>query len=150
MVILRTFSKVSGIAGVRIGYVITSERIAGEMNKIKLTFDVNRLAQEAARGALKDKEYTKKTVALTKESIDRMEAYFEKQGLDYIKSHANFVFVDCKLHSKTMFEELMKRGVIIRPGYFWGWDNWIRVSTGTLEQTQFFLEKLEEVMKGIR
>ncbi len=150
MVILRTFSKVSGIAGVRIGYVITSERIAGEMNKIKLTFDVNRLAQEAARGALKDKEYTKKTVALTKESIDRMEAYFEKQGLDYIKSYANFVFVDCKLHSKTMFEELMKRGVIVRPGYFWGWDNWIRVSTGTLEQTQFFLEKLEEVMEGIQ
>lgn len=149
MVILRTFSKVSGIAGVRIGYVITSERIAAEMNKIKLTFDVNRLAQEAARGALRDREYTKKTVTLTKESIDMMEAYFDRKGLNYIKSYANFVFVDVKLHSKTAFEELMKRGVIIRPGYFWGWDNWIRVSTGTLEQTQFFLDKLEEVMNGL-
>jgi histidinol-phosphate aminotransferase len=149
MVILRTFSKVSGIAGVRIGYVITSERIAAEMNKIKLTFDVNRLAQEAARGALRDKEYTKKTVTLTKESIDRMEAFFDRKGLNYIKSYANFVFVDVKHHSKTVFEELMKRGVIIRPGYFWGWDNWIRVSTGTLEQTQFFLDKLEEVMNGL-
>ncbi|HVI40469.1 MAG TPA: histidinol-phosphate transaminase [Anaerovoracaceae bacterium] len=147
MVILRTFSKVSGIAGVRIGYVITSEKIAAEMNKIKLTFDVNRLAQEAARGALKDKEYTGKTVALTHKSIDMMEAYFDSKGLDYIKSYANFVFVDVRMHSKTAFEELMKKGVIIRPGYFWGWDNWIRVSTGTLEQTQFFLDKLEEVMK---
>lgn len=146
-VILRTFSKVSGIAGVRIGYVITSEEIAGEMNKIKLTFDVNRLAQEAARGALRDKAHTQKTVELTRKSIDLMEAYFEKKGLDYIKSYANFVFVDVKLHSKTVFEELMKKGVIIRPGYFWGWNNWIRVSTGTLEQTQFFLDKLEEVLK---
>ncbi|MEL7654757.1 MAG: histidinol-phosphate transaminase [Bacillota bacterium] len=145
-VILRTFSKVSGIAGVRIGYVITSEKIAAEMNKIKLTFDVNRLAQEAARGALKDKEYTKKTVSLTRASIEMMETWFEKKGLDHIKSYANFVFVDVKLHSKTVFEELMKRGVIIRPGYFWGWDNWIRVSTGTLEQTQFFLDKLDEVI----
>lgn len=147
MVILRTFSKVSGIAGVRIGYVITSEKIAAEMNKIKLTFDVNRLAQEAARGALKDKEYTKKTVALTRESIEMMETHFERAGLDYIKSYANFVFVNVKLHSKTAFEELMKRGVIVRPGFFWGWDNWIRVSTGTLEQTRFFLDKLDEVLK---
>lgn len=146
LVILRTFSKVSGIAGVRIGYVITSERIAAEMNKIKLTFDVNRLAQEAARGALRDKEYTKKTVALTRESIEMMEAWFDKKGLDYIKSWSNFVFVDVKLHSKTVFEELMKRGVIVRPGYFWGWNNWIRVSAGTLEQTRFFLDKLEEVI----
>jgi len=148
LVILRTFSKVSGIAGVRVGYVITSEKIAAEMNKIKLTFDVNRLAQEAARGALKDKEYTKKTVALTRQSIETMEAYFEKKGLDYIKSYANFVFVDVKLHSKTAFEELMKKGVIVRPGFFWGWDNWIRISTGTQEQTQYFLDKLEEVLQG--
>ncbi len=148
MVILRTFSKVSGIAGVRVGYVITSERIAAEMNKIKLTFDVNRLAQEAARGALKDKEYTGRTVAMTRESIEAMEGFFESKGLDYIKSYANFVFVDVKIHSKTAFEELMKRGVIIRPGFFWGWDNWIRVSTGTMEQTQYFLDKLEEVLQG--
>jgi histidinol-phosphate aminotransferase len=146
LVILRTFSKVSGIAGVRIGYVITSERIAAEMNKIKLTFDVNRLAQEAARGALRDKEYTKKTVALTRESIEMMEAWFDKKGLEYIRSWSNFVFVDIGLHSKTAFEELMKKGVIVRPGYFWGWDNWIRVSAGTIEQTQFFLDKLGEVL----
>lgn len=146
LVILRTFSKVSGIAGVRIGYIITSERIAAEMNKIKLTFDVNRLAQEAARGALKDKEYTKKTVALTRESIEMMEAWFDRMGLDYIRSWSNFVFVDVNRHSKTVFEELMKKGVIVRPGYFWSWDNWIRVSAGTIEQTRFFLDKLEEVI----
>jgi len=98
---------------------------------------------------LSDTESTKQNVMLTKESIDMMEGYFDRKDLNYIKSYANFVFVDVKLHSKNVFEELMKRGVIIRPGYFWGWDNWIRVSTGTLEQTQFFLDKLEEVMNGL-
>jgi len=133
---------------VRIGYLITSEKIAAEMNKIKLTFDVNRLAQEAARGALKDKEFIRKTVEMNRKSIEMMENYFEKNGLDYIKSYANFVFVDLKIHSKFAFEELMKKGVIVRPGYFWGWDNWIRVSTGTIEQTQIFLDKLEDLLEN--
>lgn len=145
-VILRTFSKISGIAGVRIGYLITSELIAAEMNKIKLTFDVNRLAQEAARGALKDKEHTRKTVEANRKSLEMMEKYFDEKGFEYIKSYANFIFVDLKMHSKEAFEELMKRGVIVRPGYFWGWDNWIRISTGTLEQTQILLNKLQDVM----
>jgi histidinol-phosphate aminotransferase len=145
-VILRTFSKVSGIAGVRIGYIITSEEIAAGMNKIKLTFDVNRLAQEGARGALKDKAHTRKTVEMTRNSIEMMQDYFDKKGLDHIKSYANFIFVDVKMHSKTAFEELLKRGVIVRPGYFWGWDNWIRVSAGTIEQTQIFIDKLEEIL----
>ena len=149
-VILRTFSKVSGIAGVRIGYLISSEVIAAEMNKIKLTFNVNRLAQEAARGALRDKEHTKKTVELNRKSIEMMEAYFDKKGFEYIKSYANFVFVDLKMHSKDVFEKLIRRGVIIRPGYFWGCDNWIRVSTGTLEQTQIFINTLEQVLGEIQ
>lgn len=146
IVILRTFSKVSGIAGVRIGYIITSEEIAAGMNKIKLTFDVNRLAQEAARGALRDKDHTRKTVELTRKSIEMMEDFFDMKSLNHIKSYANFVFVDVKMHSKAAFEELLKRGVIVRPGYFWGWDNWIRVSAGTVEQTQIFIDKLEEIM----
>lgn len=145
-VILRTFSKVAGIAGVRIGYLIASERIAAEMNKVKLTFNVNRLAQEAGRAALKDLDHTRKTVELNRKSLDRMEAYFDEKGLDYFKSHANFIFVDVKRHSGPVFEELLKRGVIVRPGHFWGWNNWIRISTGTLDQTQKLIDRLEEVL----
>lgn len=145
-VILRTFSKVAGIAGVRIGYLITSERIASEMNKVKLTFDVNRLAQEAGRAALRDVDHIRKTVVLNRKSLQKMEAYFESKGLDYFKSYANFIFVDVKQHSGIVFEELLKRGIIVRPGHFWGWDNWIRISTGTLEQTQKLIDCLEEVL----
>lgn len=145
-IIIRTFSKVCGIAGLRIGYAITSEEIAAQMNKIKLTFDVNRLAQEAARGALKDTAHMQKTVELNYRSLHMMEAFFDEMGFSYFKSNANFIFVDVQRHSKMIFEELIKRGVIIRPGYLWGWDNWIRVSTGTEDQTQKFIDKLKEVI----
>ncbi|MDD2215006.1 MAG: histidinol-phosphate transaminase [Eubacteriales bacterium] len=145
-IILRTFSKVSGIAGVRIGYLVTSEENAAEMNKIKLTFNVNRLAQEAARGALRDQEHIQKTVELNYKSLSMMEAYFNKKEFDFFPSNANFIFVNAKQHSKIIFEELMKKGIIIRPGYFWGWDTWLRVSTGTEAQTQKFIDELEVIL----
>lgn len=149
-IVLRTFSKVYGIAGLRVGYIITSENIAAEMNKVKLTFDVNRLAQEAARGALKDKEHVNKTVEMNYKSLGLMEAFFEEAGIDYFKSYANFIFADVNMNSGTVFEEMIKRGVIIRPGHLWGWDNWIRVSTGNIDQTQKFINNLREVLNENR
>lgn len=133
-VILRTFSKVTGIAGLRVGFALTSKEIATEMSKVKGVFNVNRLAQAAALGALKDQEHIDKTVELNYKSLGIMEECFENLGLEYVKSNANFTFVNVNTHSKVVFEELMKRGVIIRPGHLWGWDNWLRVSTGTVEQ----------------
>jgi len=146
-IILRTFSKVAGIAGVRIGYAITSKKIAESMTKIKPTFNVNRLAQAAAIGAIDDLDHIKKTVELNYKSMAIMEDYFAEKGLKYIKSNANFILIDIGIDSRIIFEELMKRGIIIRPGYNWGFDTWIRVSTGTLEQTKFFTEQLDEVIK---
>jgi histidinol-phosphate aminotransferase len=146
-VILRTFSKASGIAGLRVGYLITSEHIAAEMNKAKLTFNVNRLAQEAARGALKDQQHIARSVELNYKSLDAMKKFFDEEGLDYFESRANFIFIDVKKHSKEVFEALMRKGVIVRPGFFWGWDSWIRVSTGTMAQTERFISCLKEVLK---
>ncbi len=146
VVILRTFSKVCGIAGIRVGYGITTEEIATEMNKIKMTFGVNRLAQAAALGALKDQDHIKKTVDLNYKSLGMMTAAFDELGLEYIPSNANFIWVDVKKHSKDVFQEMIEKGVIIRPGFYWGWDNWIRVSTGTEAQTETFIKVLKEVL----
>ncbi len=146
-IILRTFSKVAGIAAVRVGYLLTSEEIAGAMNKVKLVFSVNRLAQAAAMGALEDKEHIQKTVELNYKSLSLMEKYFEENKFEYIKSNANFIFVNIKKDSKMVFQKLLQKGVIIRAGYLWGWDNWLRVSTGTIEQTEKFIAKLSEVLK---
>ncbi|NMM63318.1 histidinol-phosphate transaminase [Clostridium sp. P21] len=147
-IILRTFSKVAGIAAVRLGYLLTSKEICEAMYKIKLTFSVNRLAQAAALGALEDKEHIEKTVELNYKSLALMEEYFEKNNFEYIKSSANFVFVNVNKDSKVVFQKLLEKGIIIRAGYLWGWNTWLRVSTGTIEQTKKFIEKLEEVLKA--
>lgn len=146
-IILRTFSKVAGIAGVRVGLALTSAEIATEMNKVRGVFNVNKLAQAAALGALEDEEHLEKTVNLNYESMDMMKSYFDKNNLEYIPSNANFIFVNVDKDSRIVFEELMKKGIIIRPGFLWGWDNWLRVSTGTIEQTERFIKTLEEILK---
>ncbi len=146
-IILRTFSKVAGIAGTRVGFALTSKEIALEMCKVKGVFNVNKLAQVAAMGALSDKEHIENTVELNYKSIAMMENYFDKMNLEYIKSNSNFVFVNVGMDSRIVFERLMKKGIIIRPGYQWKWDNWIRVSTGTIEQTEKFLAKLHSIIK---
>ncbi|AWI04195.1 histidinol-phosphate transaminase [Clostridium drakei] len=147
-IILRTFSKVAGIAAVRLGYLLTSQEICEAMYKIKLTFSVNRLAQAAALGALEDKEHIDKTVELNYKSLALMEEYFDKNEFEYIKSNANFIFVNVNMDSKIVFQKLLEKGVIIRGGFLWGWNNWIRVSTGTIDQTKIFIDKLEEVVKN--
>lgn len=147
-VILRTFSKISGIAAIRVGYAITSLEIAGQMSKIRPTFGVNKLAQAAALGALMDKEHIMRSVELNCASMKMMEEYFEKMNLEYIKSSANFVFVNAGLDSRFVFQKLMEKGIIIRPGFNWGWDNWLRISTGTIEQTRLFIEKLDDILQA--
>ncbi|AKA69728.1 histidinol-phosphate transaminase [Clostridium scatologenes] len=147
-IILRTFSKVAGIAAVRLGYLLTSQEICEAMYKIKLTFSVNRLAQAAALGALEDKEHIDKTVELNYKSLALMEEYFDKNKFEYIKSNANFIFVNVNMDSKIVFQKLLEKGVIIRGGFLWGWNNWIRVSTGTIDQTKIFIDRLEELVKN--
>ncbi|MCT4619761.1 MAG: histidinol-phosphate transaminase [Marinisporobacter sp.] len=146
-IIIRTFSKVAGLAGLRTGYTLTSSKIINEMSKVKNVFNVNRLAQVAARASLQDEEHIQNTVSLNYESLGLMEKYFEENHLEYIKSNANFVFVNIAMDSKVAFQKLMEKGFIIRPGYLWNMDSWIRISTGTLEQTEKFLHKLDEVLK---
>lgn len=146
-IILRTFSKVAGIAGVRVGFALTSKETAKEMGKVKGVFNVNKLAQVAAIGALNDKEHIDKTVQLNYKSMSMMEDYFKDSGLEYIKSNSNFIFVNVNMDSKVVFQKLMEQGIIIRPGYLWKWDSWIRVSTGTVEQTEKFLVKLHGLLK---
>jgi histidinol-phosphate aminotransferase len=148
-VVIRTFSKIAGIAAVRVGIAVTSKEIAVEMNKARGVFYVNKLAQAGAMGALKDKEHIERTIKLNSESMKLMEEYFEKNNLEYVKSSSNFIFVNVKNNSRIIFQKLMEKGVIVRPGYPWNWDNWLRVSTGTIEQTKTFIEKLDEVLIAI-
>ena len=142
-IILRTFSKIAGIAGIRVGYLLTSASIASQLGKVRGTFMVNRLAQAAALGALRDRDHVAKTIALNGASMAMMREFFERKGLEYVESSANFIFVNTRKDSRKLFEALMRRGIIVRPGHLWNCDHWLRVSTGTLEQTKAFIEALD-------
>ena len=146
--VLRSFSKTYGLAGVRFGYIVTSPEIAGKLSLVGPSFKLNRLAIAAARGALKDPEYrdwyAKENAAARATLLD----FYGTKGWTSFPSYSNFIFTDTGLDSKWFFEELQKRGVIIRPGCLWGerWRTWFRISTGTPEQMQYFIEKAEEVL----
>ncbi|WP_242972943.1 histidinol-phosphate transaminase [Anaeromicrobium sediminis] len=145
-VIIRTFSKSSGIAGLRVGYAISSEEIISEMTKSKTVFNVNKIAQAAARAALQDKEHIENTVKLNYESLKMITDYCNENNLEYVESNANFIFMNVGKDSRVVFEELLKKGIIIRPGFLWKYDDWLRVSTGTLEQTKEFIDALDSIL----
>ena len=148
--VLRSFSKTYGLAGVRFGYIITSPEIAGKLCLVGPSFKLNRLAIAAARGAIKDTEYrdwyARENAAARQTLLD----YYATKGWTSFPSYSNFIWTNTGLDSKWFFEELQKRGVIIRPGFLWGeqWNTWFRISTGKPEQMRFFIDMTEEVLKG--
>ncbi|MBN2259707.1 MAG: histidinol-phosphate transaminase [Clostridiales bacterium] len=146
-IVLRTFAKVAGLAGLRIGYAFSSEEIINEMAKTKGVFNVNRLAQVAAAASMDDTEHIKNTVELSYQSLGYMMNYFDSKGLKYIQPNANFIFADTGMDSKQTFIELQKKGMIMRPGFIWGYDTWVRISSGNMADTEKFIAALDEIIR---
>ena len=143
---LRTFSKVYGIAGVRIGYGIASKRIIDLMEKTRLPFNVNRIAQKAAIAALDDKEHVANSRKVNKAGKEFLYREFDKLGLEYKPTQGNFVWVDVKTDCKELFAKLQRMGVIIRAGAPFGAPTHIRVSVGTQKELDKFIECLKKVL----
>lgn len=149
LIVLRTFSKFYGLAGLRIGYGIGSKEIIAPMFKTKMPFNVNRLAQFAASAALADKEFTDQTKQNNIEGKKYLYGELDRLGLSYEKTAANFIFVDVKSSADEMFMMLMKAGIIIRPLTSFGFPQAIRVSIGTSEQNERFIAELTKALTGI-
>lgn len=147
-IVLRTLSKTYGLAGVRFGYTISSPEIAQRLAMVGPLFKVNRLAIAGASGALKDTEYRDFYVRENAKAIDDLSAYVLAKGWSHFPTYTNFMWIDSGLDSEVLFNELQKRGVIIRAGYLWGeqWRTYFRISTGRPEQMQFFKDKLDEIL----
>ena len=146
IVILHTFSKAYGLAGLRVGYGIMRPETAALLNRVRSPFNVNLPAQAAATAALADEEHVTRTVALNAEGRDYFYAEFERMGLDYVPSEGNFVLVDVGRDARAVFEALQHRGVIIRSAHGMGLPHHIRVTTGTMPQNQRFIAALKEVL----
>jgi histidinol-phosphate aminotransferase len=150
--ILRTFSKVLGLAGMRIGYGLSNPEIIEYMYRVKPVFSLTKLSEIAATATLKDKEYIKRSTEVSVESREFLYTELSKfKNLNVFASKANYLLVDIRetiLTAKELSENLMKKGVIVRDcTSFKGLDEyWIRVSVGTIEKDKKFIKILHELI----
>jgi len=145
---MRTFSKVYGLAGLRVGYGILPLPIAAVMHRVRTPFNVNQLAQDAALAALGDSKHLAAAVKFNSDGKKYLCSRFERLGLPYAPSDANFILVDVKRDSQEVFNSLLKKGVIVRPGKFLGFPTHIRVSISSREGNEAFIRALEELLAG--
>ena len=141
VVVLRTFSKIQGLANLRIGYGLAKPELIDVLQKTRQPFNVNGIAQAGALAGLQDDEHQQRTRELTWEGRDFLQKEFAARGLEYIPSHANFVLVKVG-DGKAVFTALLKKGIIIRDMNAYGLPEWIRVSVGTMAQNRRFLVAL--------
>ncbi len=148
VVVLRTFSKIYGLAGLRVGYGIAHREIVAAMNRVRQPFNVNNLAQKAALAALDDQEF----VAKSKESVSEGKKYLyealEEMGLFYVPTEANFIFIDTGMDCGKLFPRLLQKGIIIRTGDIFNYPTFIRLTVGTMRDNERFITALKEVLAG--
>jgi histidinol-phosphate aminotransferase len=150
LLITRTFSKIYGLAGLRVGYGMGNPDLIGLMHRIKLPFNISLVSQNAALGALDDTEFLMETLRITDEGKRQIYSALDALGLKYILSSTNFIFIDTARDGDLIAEELMKRGVIVRSAKNYGTPNHIRVTVGTKDQNQRFIEALRTLFGSKR
>ena len=143
VIILRTFSKIAGIAGVRVGYAIAKEELIGYLRRVANPFTTNRLAQVAALASLDDKEHYNKVLQVNREGKRYLYQELDKLRLFYLPTETNFIFIDLKQDSQSFFEKALRKGVIIRPGKMYGTPTFIRVTIGTQYENEKFIKALK-------
>lgn len=144
-VILRTFSKIYGLAGLRIGYGVALPPVIDILNKVRQPFNVNSLAQAGAKAALDDEDYRHQMVSLVKEGKQYLYKEFYKLNLFYVPSEANFVLVNVG-DSNKIFQKLLRKGIIVREMTEYDLPEFIRVTVGTPYQNRKFINALKEVL----
>lgn len=147
IVLLRTFSKIYGLASFRIGYGVCHEEIISYLERVRCPFNVTVQAQAAALAALEDDAFISRCKDENRAVIAYCYDMLSKLNLSYIPTQANFIMIDSGKDSRVVFQELMKKGYIIRPGAAFGMDNYLRVTIGTRAQMEGFFEALREVLK---
>ncbi|WP_457641067.1 histidinol-phosphate transaminase [Persephonella sp.] len=143
IIVVRTFSKAYGLAGLRIGYGIAKKEIINILEKLRQPFNTNLLAQTAAVEALKDQTFVKFSVTENEKGKQQLYEGFEALGIHFVPSYGNFIMFEIK-NSNELYEKLLKKGVIVRPAF--GFDNYLRVSIGRPEENERFLKTLKEVI----
>ena len=151
MVIVRTFSKAYGLAGLRVGYALSSVAVADLLNRIRQPFNVSRVALAAANAALADQDFIEKTRLNNQEQMRWLEKQFDALGLGFIKSHANFIMVEIEvemedINAAAIYQALLEQGVIVRPLAGYGLPNWLRITVGIAEDNMRLIDTLRSIL----
>ncbi|MDN4618005.1 histidinol-phosphate transaminase [Paenibacillus sp. PsM32] len=146
VVILRTFSKIYGLAALRIGYGVGHADVIKLINQVREPFNTSRIGQAAARQALADQHFVQECHDKNKEGIQYLTAEFDRLGLHYFPSQTNFIMVDVKHQALEIFQSMLRRGVIVRAGHQ-KYPTYIRVTVGTARENEIFIRALEESMQ---
>ncbi|QTA89810.1 histidinol-phosphate transaminase [Desulfonema magnum] len=146
VVTLRTFSKIYGLAGLRIGYGVMPEQVAEVLNRIRMPFNANSLAQVGAAAALDDDDFIKKTRSTIYEGLDFLCDALDRLGIRYFPTQANFFLIDVKKNANEVFEDMLRQGVIVRSMISYGFPEYIRVNVGLHEENVRLIRALETVL----
>jgi histidinol-phosphate aminotransferase len=145
LLLMRTFSKIYGLAGLRLGYGIGSKNIINVIEKVRQPFNINSVAQQAALSALDDVDHIRKTKQNNKLGIEYYEKELKQMRLEYLPTYTNFVLVKVG-DGNRVFAELQKLGVIVRPMGVYGLPDWIRITIGTPSENQKCIDALKKVL----
>jgi histidinol-phosphate aminotransferase len=143
---LRTFSKAYGLAGLRIGYGFGPSELMDYLNRLRMPFNVNRLAQVAARAALTDREFLARTRELVLAGREEICRELARLNLEFVPSQANFVLIRTPRPGQEVYQEMLREGVIIRSMDAYGFPDYIRVNMGRPEENRRFLKALAKVL----
>ncbi len=149
LIITRTFSKAYGLAGLRVGYSLSSVEIADLLNRVRQPFNNNSLALVAAEAALNDVEHVRATVENNTCGMTQLTDGFKNLGLTWIPSSGNFVSVELKQDGQAIYEALLRKGVIVRPVGVYEMPTFLRISIGTPDENTKFLNALKEVLTNV-
>jgi len=145
LIVTRTFSKAYGLAGLRSGYSISHSDIAEILNRIRLPFNVNVIAQTASAAALEDDEYIANSVELNTQEKNKLAKNYDALGLTPIPSHANFITVDMKQPAFPLYQKLLHRGIIVRPIANYNLINYLRISVGEPQENERLIAELAKL-----
>lgn len=150
VMVLRTFSKIYGMAGLRLGYGVACREVMAALRAVRESFPVNRLAQVAGLAAMEDKEFLRQTVELNHAGRLYLYRELERLRLRCVRSHTNFVLVEVGPQAGRVFQELLRRGVIVRPCNGYDLPEFLRITVGDMTQNSRLIKSLEDVLQAIR
>jgi histidinol-phosphate aminotransferase len=148
VIVLRTFSKIYGLAGARIGYGIAHPDVLGALEKVRSPFNTTSLAQAAARAALEDTEFVARSRRENAIQRRRLEAAFTERGIPFLPSSANFLLAACGGPGREIFRRLLSAGIIVRPVEGYGFPDHVRISVGTEGENGRLLAALDRLRTG--